>query len=63
VDERVAALGGRTPRQAARTAAGRERLRALVNSFEDTADDGPPNARRYLGELRATLRIGPDDPA
>ena len=57
IDEKVPALGNRTPRQAARSEGGRERLRALIDSFEDGADQGPPNARMYLAELRTKLRL------
>jgi hypothetical protein len=50
LDEKIAALGNRTPRQAARTAAGREMLEALLKEFE-WRGDAP------VGRLRAELGL------
>ena len=41
LDTRVPALANRTPRQAARTPGGRERLEALLAQFERDVDDSP----------------------
>ena len=41
LDTRVPALGNKTPRQAARTASGRERLEALLAEFDRHTTDGP----------------------
>ncbi len=59
LDEKLPALDNRTPRQASRTAKGRERLEALLQQFEWTADgkgDQPfvPN----VAALRAQLGLG-----
>lgn len=50
LDESVPALGGKTPRQAARSQAGREMLNAVLNAFEWRG--GAPVAR-----LRAALKL------
>ena len=50
LDESVPALGGKTPRQAARSQAGREMLNAVLNDFEWRG--GAPVAR-----LRAALKL------
>jgi hypothetical protein len=55
VDMRLPALGNRTPRQAARTPRGRERLEALLADFEQKADDGGPTGREHLMDVRRTL--------
>jgi len=54
LDSRVQALGNKTPRQAARTSGGRERLEALLAEFERQAADGPS---RHLTAIRETLAL------
>jgi hypothetical protein len=53
LDEKVPALGNRTPRQAARNAPGRERLEALLQEFEWQGGAPVDRLRRELG-LAAT---------
>ena len=55
LDMRVPALGNKTPRQAARSAAGRERLEALLAQFEREAEHGRPGAPTYLAVIREKL--------
>lgn len=57
VDMRVPALKNRTPRQAARTPSGRERLEALLADFEQKADRGGPMACEHVARLRKTLAM------
>jgi hypothetical protein len=58
LDTRVPALGNRTPRQAARTAIGRERLEALLADFaqRSTADS---HIAPDLQALRRALALEP----
>lgn len=60
LDGKIPALRNRTPRQASRTAEGRERLDALLQSFETdrrVADDSP--FRPDVPALRKRLGLGP----
>jgi len=57
LDTRVPALGNKTPRQAARTAGGRERLEALLAGFERDAADGPSSVAGYLTAIRTALGL------
>lgn len=57
LDMKVPALGNKTPRQAARTPAGRERLAALFTEFERTQEHGPPAQRPDIGRLRQALGL------
>ena len=58
LDTRVPALGNKTPRQAARTAGGRERLEALLAEFERYAAGGPASiAAAHLTEIRGALGL------
>ncbi|MGE3343533.1 MAG: YecA family protein [Vicinamibacterales bacterium] len=57
VDTKVPALGNKTPRAAAKTPLGRERLSALIASFETRGPGLLPNGRRILDELRRTLGL------
>lgn len=58
IDEKIPALGRKTPRQAMRSAAGRERLAAMLAEFEDRAPRLSANAPRYVAELRTKLGLG-----
>lgn len=51
IDEPVPALGGKTPREASRTAAGRKRVAALVDDAERTARAMPGGAAADFGDL------------
>jgi Antitoxin Xre/MbcA/ParS C-terminal toxin-binding domain len=57
LDTRVPALGNKTPRQAARTASGRERLEALLGAFDRDAAEGPASVATQLSEIRPTLGL------
>jgi hypothetical protein len=57
IDTNVPALGNRTPRQAAKTARGRERLAALLADFARTAGRSPTSTRPDLEALRRTLGL------
>jgi len=59
IDTKVPALGNKTPRVVARTALGRERLVALLSSFERGDVDRLPNRRAILDEVRARLGLEP----
>jgi hypothetical protein len=60
VDQPVPALGNRTPRQAMRSANGREAVEALVLQIERDADRmHPPLDRSVTQELRETLGLPP----
>jgi hypothetical protein len=58
LDERVPALKNTTPRKAARTAAGRERLEALLAEFAWRNDHAPVGARVDVAALRRKLGLG-----
>lgn len=55
LDERVPALGNHTPRQAAKTPIGRERLEALFADFAWKAANMPPHVRVDVAGLRRKL--------
>ena len=55
IDTRVPALGNRTPRQAAKTERGRERLAALLADFARTAERSPSGVGPDLEALRRRL--------
>jgi hypothetical protein len=57
LDTRVPALGNKTPRQAARTALGRERLEALLAEFDRKAADGPSSLAAHLAAIRGALTL------
>lgn len=57
IDTKVPALGNRTPRQAARTAQGRERLAALLSDFARMAERGPTAVRPDIEGLRRVLGL------
>lgn len=57
VDAKVPALGNRTPRQAAKTAKGRERLEALLSDFARTAEQRPSDLQLDLANLRRRLGL------
>lgn len=57
LDTRVPALGNKTPRQAARTPRGRERLEALLAEFDRHAADGPSSVAAHLTAVRAALGL------
>jgi hypothetical protein len=58
LDTRLPALGNRTPRQAARTLEGRERLDALLAHFAWTAERAPNAMSPDVPALRARLGLG-----
>jgi hypothetical protein len=55
MDHGVPALGGMTPRQAARTREGRERLELLLKDMENRAARAPHGGQPDVGRLRAEL--------
>ena len=57
LDTRVPALGNKTPRQAARSASGRERLEALLAQFTRDAESGGADAASPVTFLRDRLRL------
>jgi hypothetical protein len=57
VDTKVPALGNRTPRQAAKSARGRERLEALLSDFGRLAERSPSPAVPDIATLRKTLGL------
>lgn len=57
VDTRVPALGNRTPRQAAKTARGRERLEALLSDFERSAKQSRSAFVPDIVELKKSLGL------
>ena len=58
IDMRVPALGNRTPRQAVRTAGGRERVEALLARFARNAGRRPVDVQDVLADLRTQLGLG-----
>jgi hypothetical protein len=58
VDQPVPALGGLTPRAAAATPIGRERLEALLNDFEFRNRQRDPDQRTDIGRVRQALGLG-----
>jgi hypothetical protein len=57
IDTKVPALGNRTPRQAAKTPLGRERLAALLSDFGRMAERGPSAGRPDVEALRRVLGL------
>ncbi len=57
LDTRVPALGNKTPRQAARTPGGRERLEALLAVFERDAEHSPMREATHLVDIRERLGL------
>lgn len=57
LDTPVPALANKTPRQAARTAGGRERLEALLAQFERAVDDSPIPGAAHLAAIREQLGL------
>jgi SEC-C motif-containing protein len=57
LDTRLPALRNKTPRQAARTAIGRERLEALLAGFDRDAAHGPSSGAAHLIAIRAALGL------
>ena len=57
MDTKVPALGNRTPRQAAKTAQGRERLEALLSDFARSAEQRASVFQPDLGDLRRRLGL------
>ena len=57
LDTRVPALGNKTPRQAARSAGGRERLEALLAGFVREAETGGPSTAIPVAFIREKLRL------
>ena len=57
LDRRVPALGGKTPRQAAKTALGRERLDALLADYAWRAEEQPRHLRPDLDAIRRRLGL------
>jgi hypothetical protein len=55
LETRVPALGNKTPRQAMRTTAGRERLEALLAQFERDAEGSQGSASADVDFLRSEL--------
>ena len=58
VDESVPALGGKTPRNAMKTPAGRKAVEALLAEIEHAEARLPENQRYDVGILRAALGLG-----
>jgi SEC-C motif len=58
VETKVPALGNRTPRQAAKTARGRERLEALLSDFERSSERSQSAFAPDISELRTKLGLG-----
>jgi hypothetical protein len=57
LDEKIPALGGRTPRQATRTAGGRKKLDLLLKEIENGEQRLPPGQRFDVGSLRHELGL------
>jgi len=57
IDTKVPALGNRTPRQAAKTARGRERLEALLSDYERSAERSRSAFVPDIAELRRILGL------
>ena len=57
IDTKVPALGNRTPRQAAKTAKGRERLEALLSDFARAAEQRSSTFQPDLADLRRRLGL------
>jgi len=57
LDESLPVLDGKTPREAARTKSGRERLTMILNDFELVESHQPESARFDVGTLRRALGL------
>ena len=57
MDQPIPTLGGQTPRQAARTPLGRERLEALLTDYETHDPIGDPALRADVARLRQELGL------
>ncbi|MBI3493186.1 MAG: DUF2384 domain-containing protein [Acidobacteria bacterium] len=57
LDTRVPALGNKTPRQAARTPGGRERLEALLAQFERDVEHAPTREATHVAAIREKLGL------
>ncbi len=57
LNDSIPALGGKTPREAARTKSGRERLTMIVNEIELTESKEPEAARFPVRKLRLVLGL------
>ena len=57
-DTKIPALGNKTPRQAARTAAGRERLHALLADYSRTSAMAPDSLPPDIPALKRKLGLG-----
>ena len=57
IDTKVPALGHRTPRQAAKTVKGRERLEALLSDFSRAAERTASTFQPDLADLRRRLGL------
>jgi hypothetical protein len=57
IDTKVPALGNRTPRQAAKTLRGRERLEALLSDYERSAERSRSAFVPDIAELRRILGL------
>jgi hypothetical protein len=57
LDYKIPALANRSPRQAARTPEGRERLEALLAYYEWESDRSPASLRPDVLALRAKLGL------
>ena len=58
LDTKVPALGNRTPRQAAKTASGRERLEALLADYSQKSVSGPNAFEPDIATLKQKLGLG-----
>ena len=56
-DQPLPALGGKTPRDAARTRRGRAQVDLLLRQFENSEGRLPPGERFDISDLRAQLRL------
>jgi len=56
-DQPLPALGGKTPRDAARTRRGRAQVDLLLRQFEHSEGRLPPGERFDISDLRAQLRL------
>ena len=57
IDTKVSTLGNRTPRQAAKTAKGRERLEALLSDFARAVEQRSSSFQPDLADLRRRLGL------
>jgi hypothetical protein len=57
LNDAIPALGGKTPREAARTKSGRERLKTLLDDIELSESRQPEDARFEVRKLRGWLGL------